>query len=222
MEALESIEGVRGSSYDDLITGNFLANLLDGAGGDDTLNGGDGADTLRGAAGEDILIGGLGADMIVGGDGDDFLFGGEGTANTQQGGRGDDTYVLSANDTLVEFANEGHDRVETTRGAYTLRANFEELEFTGTGNFAGGGNDLNNRIIGGAGSDTLTGGKGNDNLNGLDGFDTVVLAGTQAEYAIVEQASGSFRITDSVAGRDGIDTLAGVEQLRFADGPPWP
>lgn len=218
IDSLESIEGVRGSNHDDLITGSGLANLLDGAGGDDTLNGGDGADTLRGAAGEDILIGGAGADMIVGGDDDDYLSGGEGAANTLQGGRGDDTYVVGANDTLVEFANEGRDRVETTRGAYALRVNFEELEFIGAGNFTGGGNDLNNRITGGAGADTLTGGRGNDALDGRDGFDTAVLSGAQADYAILEQANGTFRITDSVAGRDGVDTLTGIEQLRFADG----
>ena len=218
IDSLVSIEGVRGSSHDDLITGSADANLLDGAGGDDTLNGGDGADTLRGAAGEDILIGGLGWDMIVGGDDDDFLSGGEGSANHLQGGRGNDTYVVSANDTLVEFANEGFDRVETTRAAYALKANFEALEFTGAGNFTGGGNDLANRLTGGAGNDTLTGAGGNDMIDGRDGFDTAVLSGTQAQYAILELASGGFRITDSVGGRDGVDTLTGVEQVRFSDG----
>lgn len=60
-DALNSIEEVRGSAYNDTITGNAGANILRGGGGIDTLNGGGGNDVLyAGAPGE-----GGGADDII-------------------------------------------------------------------------------------------------------------------------------------------------------------
>ncbi|MBM6582130.1 hypothetical protein ILT44_18165, partial [Microvirga sp. BT689] len=48
-----SIEGLRGSKFNDALTGNSLGNLLDGNAGDDVLEGGLGDDTLQGGAGYD-------------------------------------------------------------------------------------------------------------------------------------------------------------------------
>lgn len=56
----------------DTITGNAVANLIDGLGGNDTLSGG---------AGNDVVIGGEGADVINGDDGNDTLSGGTGSNN---------------------------------------------------------------------------------------------------------------------------------------------
>ena len=42
----------------------------------------------------------------------------------------------------------------------------ENLTYTGTGDFTGSGNELDNVITGGSGSDTLDGGGGNDTLDG--------------------------------------------------------
>ena len=63
-DTLISIEGVKGSLFDDSITGNGENNRLIGAAGHDTLDGGAGNDTLNGGADADVLTGGIGADLF--------------------------------------------------------------------------------------------------------------------------------------------------------------
>jgi serralysin len=73
------------------------------------------------------------------------------------------------------------------------------------------GNDLGNNLQGGAGADQFELGKGNDVVSGADGSDTVVLHQAYAKYAVV-------RVGDSVTViGEGVDTLQGVELLRFSD-----
>jgi len=190
VDVFEGIENANGSAFNDVLLGNAGANVL---------SGGIGADTLAGLAGNDVLIGGNGA------------------ANQMQGGLGDDRYVMTANDTLVEFAGEGTDTVETALAAYTLRNHFENLTYTGAGAFTGTGNTQNNVLAGAAGADTFRGLQGDDTIRGNGGVDTVVMSGVRADYTI--QAGADFiTIGDSVVGRDGIDTLYGVERIRFSDG----
>ena len=87
--------------------------------------------------------------------------------------------------------------------------------------FGNGGNDTLmggagvNQLIGGFGSDVLQGGAGNDILDGGPGIDTANFAVTRAQATIVRSGNGSLTIT---AGADGIDTVANVEKLQFADG----
>lgn len=77
-----------------------------------------------------------------------------------------------------------------------------------TGNDTLIGNDVNNR---------LTGGKGNDGLDGGEGRDTAFFSGTLGQYTVSIPTNGVTRVTDGVAGRDGIDSLAAVERLHFSD-----
>jgi Ca2+-binding RTX toxin-like protein len=77
----------------------------------------------------------------------------------------------------------------------------------------GSGNDV---IAGGIGSDVIAGGIGNDTIDGGDGRDTAVFAGRMSDYNI-GVADMKIVVTDAVAGRDGIDRLANVELLKFAD-----
>jgi len=73
-DKLLGIENIRGTHfYSDNISGDTLANLLEGLGGKDTLFGFDGNDTLEGGDGNDLLIGGRGADSLVGGAGSDLF-----------------------------------------------------------------------------------------------------------------------------------------------------
>ena len=58
------IENGFGGSGNDTITGNDIANILRGNGGNDTINGAGGNDTLDGGTGVDVLIGGAGDDTI--------------------------------------------------------------------------------------------------------------------------------------------------------------
>ena len=109
---------------------------------------------VNGTAAADVLAGGTGSDMLI-------------------GGKGNDTYTVNhTGDRPVEQGTEGTDLVKTTLAAYTLGAHVEKLSYSGSGNFSGTGNNLNNTITGGAGNDWLNGGTGNDVLTGGNGADT--------------------------------------------------
>jgi ELWxxDGT repeat protein len=63
----EAWEAILGSSANDTLTGNGLANVLFGAAGNDTLSG---------VSGRDLLFGGNGSDNLNGGDDEDIVIGG--------------------------------------------------------------------------------------------------------------------------------------------------
>jgi len=155
--------------------GNALNNVITGGTANDALNGGDGNDTLIGGAGNDVLTGGAGNDAMV-------------------GGAGNDTFrVDSAGDLVTEAAGEGSDSVQTTLASYTLGANVENLLYTGTGNFTGNGNALNNVMTGGVGNDTLNGGDGNDTLLGGAGND-VITGGAGNDAMLGGAGNDTFRV----------------------------
>ena len=67
---ISGVRNVRGSEFNDIITGNGGDNILEGQGGNDVLNGRDGNDTLTGGTGSDIFMyhphsGAGGADVIT-------------------------------------------------------------------------------------------------------------------------------------------------------------
>nr|HDS0966308.1 hypothetical protein [Pseudomonas putida]HDS0992596.1 hypothetical protein [Pseudomonas putida] len=177
-------------------TGNTLANTLIGNSGNNTLDGGDGADNLQGGAGNDTLLGGAGNDSLAGGDGNDVLDGGAGT-DSLAGGTGDDLYLIAqAGDSISEAGGEGSDTVRASI-AYTLGANLENLELTGTGNLAGTGNVLDNRLTGNSGRNTLNGGLGNDWLAGRQGNDTYVY-GLNGGNDLVDNSGGLAADVDTL------------------------
>lgn len=87
--------------------------------------------------------------------------------------------------------------------------------------FGGEGND---NLDGGLGDDIFVGGAGNDTMKGgsflfglFEGKDTAVYGGALSEYDIEFLSDDSIRISDKVAGRDGSDTLVGVDVAKFSD-----
>ena len=93
---------------------------------------------------------------------------------------------------------------------------------------AGDGDDVivgsarSDLLYGGDGNDVITGGAGDDWIYGQGGAqDIAVFTGNRDEYEI-EWSGGnqnlSLTIQDTVAGRDGRDTLQNIQILRFADG----
>jgi Ca2+-binding RTX toxin-like protein len=76
----------------------------------------------------------------------------------------------------------------------------------------GGDNDV---LWGGAGDDELNGGAGNDILDGATGVNTAVFSGARGDYSIVQNADGSYMITDSQAARDGSDVMRNVRYVKF-------
>jgi Ca2+-binding RTX toxin-like protein len=80
-----SVENVRGSQFNDKLSGDAGANNLEGEEGNDKLTGRDGADTLVGDDGNDKLIGGAGADTLTGGAGaDHFIYAAAADSNKQR------------------------------------------------------------------------------------------------------------------------------------------
>ncbi len=133
-------------------------------------------------AGDDTIVGSSGADVLVGGGGRDEL----------RGGAGDDRYVVGDDafrDAVVELPGEGRDRVVAGYvSGYTLAANVEDLEFSGSAR----GNGLANRMKGGDGDDTFDGRGGADSLGGGLGNDT---------YQI---GAGDFILEGAGAGHDTV------------------
>jgi uncharacterized protein YkwD len=75
----------------------------------------------------------------------------------------------------------------------------------------------NGNITGNASANILLGNAGANILDGGAGIDTVHFQGARNSYSITT-GTGVRTVADSVAGRDGTDTLSGIERLLFSDG----
>ncbi|OYQ31714.1 hypothetical protein CHU95_21505 [Niveispirillum lacus] len=155
---------------------------------------------------------------ITGGDGNDTLDGGAG-ADTLTGGEGNDTYVIDdTGDVIAE--TDGIDTVQTALTLFTLAADLEHLQFTGTADATGTGNGSDNSISGGTGADTLTGLAGDDTLDGGSGTDSLV-GGAGNDTYIVDNANDVIlelagEGTDTVRSRSATYSLgAELEALVF-------
>nr|WP_071102575.1 M10 family metallopeptidase C-terminal domain-containing protein [Moorena producens] len=183
-----TIENGIGGSGNDTIYGNNVANVLQGGEGNDYLSGGSGNDFLSGGTGSDRIYGGSGNDnlygssgndtlsgssgndLLSGSSGNDYLHGGTGS-DRMYGGSGNDRYVVDTiGDRVVEYTNQGIDRVYASI-TYQLGAHLENLTLTGTSSINGYGNDFNNVINGNSASNYISGGRGNDTVNGSSGND---------------------------------------------------
>ncbi|WP_395022610.1 beta strand repeat-containing protein, partial [Dongia sp.] len=197
-----SIENLTGSAFNDVLSGNGSANVIDGGAGIDTADyskaasavyiRNDGTASSWGEAAGDMLvnvermIGGAYNDQIQGGSGNDFLDGGA-SNDRLEGFNGDDTYVVdNVNDFINEYANYGTDTVQSSIN-WTLIVNLENLTLTGTSAINGTGNSVDNVITGNSAANTLTGAAGNDTLDGGAGNDTLV-GGTGDDTYVVDNA----------------------------------
>jgi Ca2+-binding RTX toxin-like protein len=151
--------------------------------------------TLTGSAN----INGVGnsqANTLIGNAGNNLLDGGSGS-DSMAGGSGDDTYIVAqSTDTVSEATDEGTDTVRASV-AYSLGANLENLELTGTANLAGTGNALDNRLTGNSGRNTLDGGTGNDWLAGRQGNDTYRY-GQNYGYDVIDNSDGASADVDTL------------------------
>ncbi|NYZ25148.1 beta strand repeat-containing protein [Azospirillum oleiclasticum] len=165
-----------------------------------------------GNAADNLIVGNTGNNTLDGGLGDDTLI----------GGAGNDTYIVdSLGDVVIEASGEGSDEVRTALASYTLAANLERLFFTGSGNFAGTGNESANTLTGQSGDDTLSGLDGNDVLEGRGGADRLDggLGNDTASYASSLSGVAVDLGAGTAAGGDAAgDVLISIENLTGGNG----
>ncbi len=180
-DVFSGIEGVIGSSYSDIIYGDYADNVIKAGAGDDFING-------RG--GNDVIYDGSGADQIDGGSGNDTIVAAaDGDSDKFSGGTGfdvvdysDSSSGLSVNLTNGQVSGDvGRDKLNSIEGVIGGSGDDQLTGSHGDDHLNGGaGNDV---IQGGRGYDVLTGGQGNDTFvfsqgdvlsgNNIYGFDTI-------------------------------------------------
>ena len=170
------VENVTGGSGDDTITGSNISNKLVGGDGDDALNGG--------AANADCS---LDADVLEGGAGDDTFDQGSAAdcGDSMAGGADTDvvSYASRTNDLALSIDSKAFDG-ETDEND-NIKTDIEKV-------VGGAGNDT---ITGGSGDDTLDGGAGDDILNGGAGDDTF-LEGSATSGADIFNGGSGFDTVD--------------------------
>jgi len=235
------VRNLTGGAGSDLLAGDAGNNWLAGGAGADTLLGGVGDDVLLFDAADKRVDGGDGFDiaqvmgaqgvslnlsqsnieMAIGGVGNDVFIGGGHSTVVVRGGAGGDVIIGgAANDVLS--GEDGDDTLDGGAGNDLIRGHRGRDKLIG-----GAGDDVldggldDDTLSGGAGNDVLIGGGGDDSLNGGDGIDVAQYAGSYADYRITKlnsaKGSARYRVVDTRTGRDGADTLIGIEKLSFAD-----
>jgi hypothetical protein len=100
---------------------------------------------------------------------------------------------------------------------YTNKSQYlKDATLTGSNHSNLIGNGRDNHLSGNSGENTVTGNRGDDTLDGNEGVDTAVFTGNSTDYKITRQGN-KLIATDTVADRDGKDTLANIEKIKFAD-----
>jgi Ca2+-binding RTX toxin-like protein len=213
-----------GGSGLDRLVGDAGNDHLFGEDGEDQVEGGLDDDVVDGGLGDDVVWGGAGADAVLGGEGDDRL---DDTADASDAALGSDTVNGErGNDTLtggpesdplspdVFIGGDGNDTI-----TYALRRSPVVITLDGTADDGAQGEGDNvqpdlERLVGGAGGDTLVGsaganvfdgGPGDDTLSGLAGPDTL-------------DGGANDPGNDRLLGGDGSDVLTGGSGDDFVDG----
>ncbi len=212
-DVISNFENIIGSASNDLLTGNNLANELDGGAGNNSLSGG---------AGNNSLYGGAGNDSLSGGDDNDLLSGGAG-ADTLSGGNGIDTADYSTSGAAVSV-NLQTSAASGGDAAGDVLSSIENLTGSAFNDTLGGDNGAN-VIGGGAGADLIEGNNGADALSGGTGADTIAggigndtLDGGDQNDLLLGGAGN-----DSILGGAGDDVIygdadrAGTWTYRFYD-----
>ncbi|WP_148219482.1 beta strand repeat-containing protein [Azospirillum sp. B510] len=242
LEGDDTLNG--GGGADTLIggTGNDLY-VVDNAGDVVTELVGEGIDTVNasinwtlGANIENLTLTGSAAisatgnelnNVLTGNSGANLLDGGLG-ADSMAGGAGNDVYIVdNAGDVVTELAGQGTDEVRTSLSSYLLGANIEALTYTGTGDFAGTGNALDNLLTGDLGNDTLSGGDGADTLDGGAGSNLLIggagndvyLVGGLGDQVVELAGEGIDEVRTALTGytlTDGVETLTYTGVAAFA------
>jgi Ca2+-binding RTX toxin-like protein len=203
-DTLISIEGVRGSSYNDILTGSAANDSLDGRSGDDVLRGGAGADQLNGRNGAD--------NYSSGSDTASYYFSTAGVTVSLATGKG----------------TGGDAQGDVLTGIENLTGGQGNDSLTGNDTFANrlqgwGGDD----VLRGGWGDVLDGGAGRDLVSYWDrwvGVTVNLLTGTGTGgsalgdiYISIEDVNGS-QAADTLFGNGAVNLLNGYNGDDTIDG----
>ncbi|WP_223509741.1 peroxidase family protein [Pseudomonas sp. BF-RE-29] len=206
LDRFAEVEGLSGSSFGDVLkgdninadtiinhggtTGSALTNVALIRGLDQFLA--DAGLPTTGFATGNIILGGDGSDLIEGRGGDDLI---------------DGDKWINVRIAVYDPADVNHTGPEIA--SFDSMVDMIPLMLDGTIN--PGQLKAVREIMPGASTDG-------------EAFDTAIFSGLEAEYAVTVDDRGTDDVTDdvwtvadSVAGRDGIDTLLNIERLQFAD-----
>ncbi|MEF8707542.1 MAG: M10 family metallopeptidase C-terminal domain-containing protein [Candidatus Accumulibacter propinquus] len=239
------IENVIGSAHNDTLTGNNVANVLDGGAGSDTMAGGDGSDsyyvrdsgdvvnesnTDLATGGSDLVYSDLAAYTLTS-NVERLRLNTAGTANGTGNGLDNTLYAGPGNNVL-----DGASGNDTVSYAFASAGVTLSLAIAGAQATGGSGSDtlisienligsgFNDSLTGNAGNNAIDGGAGSDFLNGGVGADTMI-GGDGIDFYCVDHASDLVSENNSNFATGGNDIVysylaaytltANVERLRL-------
>ena len=241
-DTLTGIENLIGSQYDDTLTGDGDANVLEGGLGNDMLVAGAGDDTASyagSAAGVTVSLALQGSAQNTGGAGTDTLTGfenllgsassdsltGDAAANTLSGGAGDDTLNPGANAAgSVDLLDGGAGSDTASFAGYTGAVTATLLGAADATATVDGATIATLRsienLLGGAGNDILTGDAGANVIEGGLG-DDVLDGGAGVDTVSFSGATGvTVNLALETAQNTGVgnDIMRGFENVRTGSG----
>ena len=188
IDFLSGFEGIEGSNFDDVLTGDAADNRLDGGAGNDTLDGGPGNDWAEYNAATEPVVVSL-ETGLVSSDGQRLV---QTMAHLAESLR-----EKSGSDVLRNIENvQGGSAADQITGSSLANVLYGEA-----------GDDT---LRGGKGNDTLDGGGGNDvAIYGGNYAHYSVTTNADGSVTVTDNRSSS--------DNEGSDRLSGIEMLRFAD-----
>jgi Ca2+-binding RTX toxin-like protein len=227
IDTLISIENLGGSNFADILTGNGLANVLEG---------GAGADVLNGEGGDDTIAGGAGADSLNAGDGNDTIYfdtadvvvngaGGVDTARIVNATAAVNLNLLVGSLEVVDAsASAYNNRFDATGATWQVKITGGSGHDTIIGGSAGDvleGGTGNDNITGAGGNDTVRGGHGNDTLR-IDNLDSVIEGGQGVDIAVLVSAAAAMNINLAVGQIESVDARESTfNNVLNAGDAPW-
>ena len=246
-DTVSGISQVRGSNFDDSISGGAGNETLDGRFGNDLLDGRGGFDTAV-YNGDTLISAGIVVNMAAGtvtgnatvgtdtlrsieqvfGTGFADTYDATGFSNTSTNAGSNGTFNsfqgFGGNDTIT---GNGNTQILYSNATAGVTVNLASGTATGDSSvgsdtITGGvnnvfGSNFSDTLIGGAANETFTGGGGGANDN--------INGGAGGDLAVFSGSFGQYTINlgagtvlDTVGGRDGTDTLSNVELLQFNNG----
>ena len=206
------VHGGTGFNIAEVTDGNPITVDLKTANLQEVIGGaGDGVFNASGTTWNVFIQGGSGNNIIIGGKAHDALSGGKGDDLIEAGSGGSVIHAGSGNDVIYGGSGSGNDP--------SSGKPYSDVVYGGPGNDIVMLGTNNSVVYAGSGTMTLIG-NSNKTVPGLGSqaaFSVLALHGSYADYTLTRNASGTYTITDSVAGRDGAVTFSNISALDFSD-----